>query len=107
MTSGKFSAGTRETDITRLESQVSFLQIMATMSLQERIRQVKAEISDNRRQIKHVWLEREGIPGDPEWSNSVCHKLSRVEVVPRQHTECTNEIPVIYNLTEVFVTFCL
>ncbi len=32
-----------------------------------------------------------------------CHKLSRVEVVPRQHTECTNEIPVIYNLTEVFV----
>ncbi len=26
-----------------------------------------------------------------------------VEVVPRQHTECTNEIPVIYNLTEVFV----
>jgi hypothetical protein len=26
-----------------------------------------------------------------------------VEVVPRQHTDCTNEIPVTFNDTEVFV----
>ncbi len=26
-----------------------------------------------------------------------------MEVVPRQHTECTNEIPVTFNDTEVFV----
>ena len=37
VTSRKFSAGTRETDIMRLESQVSVLQVKATMSLQERI----------------------------------------------------------------------
>jgi hypothetical protein len=30
-------------------------------------------------------------------------KCQAVEVVPRQHTECTNEIPVTFNDTEVFV----
>ena len=30
-------------------------------------------------------------------------KCQPVEVVPRQHTECTNEIPVTFNDTEVFV----
>jgi hypothetical protein len=30
-------------------------------------------------------------------------KCQAVEVVPRQRTECTNEIPVIFNVTEVFV----
>jgi hypothetical protein len=30
-------------------------------------------------------------------------KCQPVEVVPRQHTECTNEIPVAFNDTEVFV----
>ncbi len=30
-------------------------------------------------------------------------KCQPVEVVPRQHTDCTNEIPVTFNDTEVFV----
>jgi hypothetical protein len=30
-------------------------------------------------------------------------KCQAVEVVPRQHTECTNEIPVTFNDTEAFV----
>ncbi len=47
--SGKFSTATGEAEVTRLESEVSFLQVKATMSLKERIRQVKAEICDNRR----------------------------------------------------------
>ena len=55
--SGKFSTATGEAEVTRLESEVSFLQVKATMSLKERIRQVKAEICDNRRQIGHVGLE--------------------------------------------------
>ena len=55
--SGKFSTATGEAEVTRLESEVSFLQVKATMSLKERIRQVKAEICDNRRQIAHVRLE--------------------------------------------------
>jgi hypothetical protein len=55
--SGKFSTATGEAEVTRLESEVSFLQVKATMSLKERIRQVKAEICDNQRQIAHVRLE--------------------------------------------------
>ncbi len=55
--SGKFSTTTGEARVTRLESEVSFLQVKATMSLKECIRQVKAEICDNRRQIAHVRLE--------------------------------------------------
>ncbi len=41
--SGKFSTATGEAEVTRLESEVSFLRVKATMSLKERIRQVKAE----------------------------------------------------------------
>ncbi len=55
--SGKFSTATGEAEVTRLESKVSFLQVKATMSLKERILQVKAEICDYRRQIAHVQLE--------------------------------------------------
>ncbi len=40
-----------------MELEVSFLQVKATMPLQERISQVKAEICDNGRQITHIWLE--------------------------------------------------
>jgi hypothetical protein len=43
----KFSTATGE-NVTRLESEVSFLQVKAT---KERICQVKAEMCDNRRQI--------------------------------------------------------
>jgi hypothetical protein len=45
--SGKFSPATGKAEVTRLESEVSFLQVKATMSLKERTRQVKAEICDN------------------------------------------------------------
>jgi hypothetical protein len=55
--SGKFSTATGEAEVTRLESEVSFLQVKATMSLKEHIKQVKTEICDNRRQIAHVRLE--------------------------------------------------
>jgi hypothetical protein len=46
--SGKFSTATGEAEVTRMESEVSFLQVK---------RQVKAEICDNRGQIAHVRLE--------------------------------------------------
>jgi hypothetical protein len=116
--SGKFSTATGEAEVTRLESEVSFLQVKATMSLKERIRQVKAEICDNRRQIAHVRLESLAGAENPYSLMQVFgrgHQITRngatvyvtkcqaVEVVPRQHTECTNEIPVTFNDTEVFV----
>ncbi len=116
--SGRFSTATGEAEVTRLESEVSFLQVKATMSLKERIRQVKAEICDNRRQIAHVRLESLAGAENPYSLMQVFgrgHQITKngatvyvtkcqpVEVVPRQHTDCTNEIPVTFNETEVFV----
>ena len=114
--SGKFSTATGEAEVTRLQSEVSFLK--ATMSLKERIRQLKAEICDNRRQIAHVRLESLAGAENPyilmqvfgrghqitkNGARVYVSKCQAVEVVPCQHTECTNEIPVTFNETEVFV----
>jgi hypothetical protein len=91
---------------------------MATMSLKERIQQVKAEICNNRRQIVHVRMESLAGAENPYSLMQVFgrgHQITRngatvyvtkcqaVKVVPRQHTECTNEIPVTFNSSEVFV----
>jgi hypothetical protein len=115
---GKFSPATGEGEVSRLESEVSFLQVKATMSLKERIHQVKAEICDNRRQIAHVRLESLAGAENPYSLMQVFgrrHQITRngatvyitkcqaAEVVPRQHMECTNEIPVTFNSSEVFV----
>jgi hypothetical protein len=55
--SGKFNMVTMEAEFTRLETELSFLQVRATMTLQETIRQVKAEICEDRKQIAHTRLE--------------------------------------------------
>jgi hypothetical protein len=49
--SGKFNMVNTEAEFTRLESKLSFLQVRVTMTLQETIPQVKAEICENRKQI--------------------------------------------------------
>jgi predicted nucleic acid-binding Zn-ribbon protein len=54
--SGKFNMVTTEAEFTRLESELSFLQVRSTMTLQETIRQVKAEICEDRKQIAHTRL---------------------------------------------------
>ena len=41
MASGKFNMVTTEAEFTRLESELSFLQVRSTMTLQETIRQEK------------------------------------------------------------------
>ena len=48
--SGKFNMVTTE-------SELSFLQVRSTMTLQETIRQVKAEICEDQKQIAHTRLE--------------------------------------------------
>ena len=55
--SGKFNMVTTEAEFTRLESELSFLQVRSTMTLQETIRQVKAEICEDRKQIAHTRLD--------------------------------------------------
>jgi hypothetical protein len=115
--SGKFNMVTMEAEFTRLESELSFLQVRATMTLQETIRQVKAKICEDRKQIAHT--RPESITGveNPYSLMQVFgrgHLVNRngatvyvtrcqaADVLPRTHTNCTNEIPVILNGTNVF-----
>jgi hypothetical protein len=101
-----------------MESELSFLQVKATMTLQERIRQVKAEICENRRQITHVRLESIAGAENPyslilvferghhvikNGATAYMTKCQPVSVTPKTHANCTNEIPVEYNGTNAFV----
>jgi hypothetical protein len=116
--SGKFSTAIGEAEVTRLESEVSFQQVKATMSLKEWIRQVKAEICDKRRQIANVRLESlvgaenpyslmqvfgRGLQITRNGATVYVTKCQADEVVPLQHTEYTKEIPVTFDSSEVFV----
>jgi hypothetical protein len=56
--SGKFKMVTKEAKFTGLESKLSFLQVKSTMTLQERIQQVKTRICEDRTQIAHMRLEK-------------------------------------------------
>ncbi len=51
---GKFQEQPAVTDLTKLETSMSFLQIKASMGLNEKIRQVRHEICQNRREIVQV-----------------------------------------------------
>jgi hypothetical protein len=116
--SGEFGLVTAEAELTRLESELSFLQVKSTMTLQETIRQVKAEICENRRQVAHLRLESIAGAENPYslmevfgrghlvTKNGATVYVTRcqpVEVTPRTHTNCTNEIPAEYNNTDVFI----
>jgi len=115
--SGKFNMVTMEAEFTRLESELSFLQVRATMTLQETIRQVKEEICEDKKQIAHTRLESiTGVEnpyslmqvfgrGHQVTCNGATVFVTRcqaTDVLPRTHTNCTNEIPAILNGTNVF-----
>ncbi len=88
------------------------------MTLQETIRQVKAEICEDQKQIAHTRLESIAGAENPYSLMQVFgrgHQVTRngatvymtrcqaAEVLPRSHTNCTNEILAILNGTNVFV----
>jgi hypothetical protein len=54
---GHFSGKEGEGDLTRLESGMSFMQVRASMSMKEKLRQVRGAICENRREIAHTRLE--------------------------------------------------
>jgi hypothetical protein len=54
---GQFSNREGEGDLTRLESGMSFLQVRASMSMKEKLRQIRGAICVNRREIAHTRLE--------------------------------------------------
>jgi hypothetical protein len=54
---GRFSGKEGEADLTRLESGMSFMQVRASMSMKEKLRQVRGAICENRRDIARTRLE--------------------------------------------------
>jgi hypothetical protein len=115
---GRFSGKEVETDLTRLESGMSFMQVRASMSMKEKLRQVRGAICENRRDIARTRLEAIAGADNPYSLISIfgrghlaikaggavyVTKCSPVEVVPRTHINCTEEIPVTINGTDAFV----
>ncbi len=115
---GHFTDKEGEGDLTRLESGMSFMQVRASMSMKEKLRQVRGAICVNRRQIAHTRLEASA-GADNTYSLITVFgrghlaikaggavyvtRCSPVEVVPRSHENCTEEIPVTVNGTDAFV----
>jgi hypothetical protein len=115
---GHFTDKEGEGDLTRLKSGMSFMQVRASMSMKEKLRQVSGAICMNRRQIAHTRLEAIAGADNPYslitffGSGHLAIKAdeavyvtrcSPVEVVPRSHGNCTEEIPVTVNGTDAFV----
>jgi hypothetical protein len=115
---GHFTDKEGEGDLTRLESGMSFMQVRASMSMKEKLRQVRGAICVNRRQIAHTRLEAITGADNPYSLITVfgrghleikaggavyVTRCSPVEVVPRSHGNCTEKIPVTVNGTDAFV----
>jgi hypothetical protein len=115
---GKFTEQPAGTDVTKLETSMSFLQIKASMGLHEKIRQVLQKICQNRRETAQVRLE--AIAGADNLYSLIhvfgrkhvitkCGAVSYVtrcnpmEVLPRLSSNCTEEIPVTWNNTSLYV----
>jgi hypothetical protein len=106
------------TDTTRQESMMSFLQMWASMSLQEKMGQVLYEICQNRREMVFFWLEAITRADNPYSLLQVFergHMIARigsmayvmrcnpVEVLPRISGNCTEEVPVMWRNITFFV----
>ncbi len=107
-----------EGDITRLESGMSFMQVRASMSMKEKLRQVRGAICMNRREIAHTRLEAIAGADNPYSLITIfgrghlaikaggavyVTRCSPLEVILRSHKNCTEEIPVTVNGTDAFV----
>jgi hypothetical protein len=101
-----------------LESEISFLQVKTTMSIQAKIRQVKMEICSNRREIAHTRLESvagsdnpysllqvfgKGITISCAGATMYVTRCTAVDMLPRSALNCTDEIPITWNNQSLFV----
>jgi hypothetical protein len=111
---GKFKDQPAGTDVAKLETSMSFLQIKASMGLHEKIRQVRHEICQNRREVAQVRLEADnpysllqvfGRGHVISKSKAVAYvtRCNPVEVLPRVSSNCMEEIPVTWNNTSLYV----
>jgi len=105
-------------DITRVESEMSFLNIRHAISQREKLRQIKLAICEDRRQILMTRLEAIAGSENPysllqilgkghlvtrAGATVYVNKCKSVSVEPRVHENCTHEIPALFNGTAVFV----
>jgi hypothetical protein len=115
---GRFSGKEGEGDLTRLESGMSFMQVRASMSMKEKLRQVRGAICENRREIAHTGLEEIAGADNPYSLITIfglghlaikaggavyVTRCSPVEVIPRTHSNCTEELRISVNGTDAFV----
>jgi hypothetical protein len=115
---GQFTDKEGEGDLTRLESGMFFMQVRASMSMKEKLRQIRGAICVNRREIAHTRLEVIAGADNPYSLIAIfgrghlaikageavyVTRCSPVEVVPCSHGNCTEEIPLTVNGTDAFV----
>jgi hypothetical protein len=106
---GYFNDKEGEGDLMRLESGMSFMQVRASMSMKEKLRQVRGAICVSRREITHTRLEAIAGADNPYSLITIfgrghlaikaggavyVMRCSQVEVLPGSHKNCTEEIPV-------------
>jgi hypothetical protein len=111
---GRFNDRPAGTDVTKLETTMSFLQIKDSVGLHEKIRQVRHEICQNRRETAQVRLEAIAGTDNPysllqvfgrghviakNGAVTYVTRCNPVEVLPRVSNNCTEEIPVTWNDT--------
>jgi hypothetical protein len=97
---------------------MSFMQVRASMSIKEKLRQVRGAICVNRREIAHTRLEVIAGADNPYSLITIfgrghlaikagdavyVTRCSPVEVILRSHKNCTEEIPVTVNETDAFM----
>jgi hypothetical protein len=114
---GRFANKEGEGDLTHLESGMS-LQVRASMSMKEKLRQVRSAIFVNRREIAHTHLEAIAGVDNPYSLITIFGRghlaikaegaayvirCAPVEVLPQSHKSCTEEIPVTVDGLEAFV----
>ncbi len=114
---GMFAEQPARDDIINLEMSMSFLQINVSMGLHEKIRQVRHEICQNRRETAQVRLEAIAGVDNPYsllqvfgrghviWVVAHVMRCNPVDVLllPRVSLKCTEEILVTWNNISLFV----
>ena len=115
---GSFHSAPDDADTTRLETELSFLQVRNSMQLAQKLRQVGAEICANRREIAQTRLESVAGSANPyslistfghghlvtrAGAAAYVTKCALVDVMPRHTDNCTGEIPAIWGEKEIFV----
>jgi hypothetical protein len=109
---GRFKDQPAGTDVTKLETSMSFLQIKASLGLHEKTRDLTEQEGDRPGEARgHSWggqpLQppanvQEGAGLTKSGAVAYVMRCNPVEVLPRVSNNCTEEIPVTWNGTSLY-----